>query len=62
MIVWPKDGIFSIPKVSQKITGAKVLADPSVKLIVTQDDKGTTVSGLPTKAPDASASVIDLSY
>jgi hypothetical protein len=48
--------------VPHKILGATLLADPSVKLTVTQDGKGTTVSGLPEKAPNAVASVIDLSY
>ena len=46
----------------EKLTGASLLADPSAKLTVTQDEKGTTVTGLPQKAPDANASVIDLKY
>ena len=59
---WPKDGTFNVPSFPQKITGASLLAAPSVKLTVTQDDKGTTIGGLPTKAPDAVASVIALEY
>jgi hypothetical protein len=39
-----------------------LLADSAVKLTVSQDDKGVTVSGLPVKAPDTTASVIDLKY
>lgn len=59
---WPQNGTFSVPSVPQKITGAALLADPSAKLTVTQDEKGVSVSGLPAKAPDAIASVIDLTY
>jgi len=59
---WPTDGTFSVPAFTHRITGASLLADPSVKLTVTQNDKGVTVSGLPSKAPDAVASVIDLRY
>ena len=62
---WPSGGTFSVPSVKQKITGATLLADPSVKLTVTQENStigGVTVHGLPEKAPDANASVIDLKY
>jgi alpha-L-fucosidase len=59
---WPADGRFSVPAFAHKIQAAGLLADPSVKLTVTQDNKGVTVSGLPAKAPDAIASVIDLTY
>ena len=59
---WPADGTFKVPALSQKITEATLLADPSAKLTVTQDGKGVIVSGLPAKAPDAIASVIDLKY
>ena len=59
---WPADGSFTVPSVKEKLTGASLLADPSAKLTVTQDEKGTTVTGLPQKAPDANASVIDLKY
>jgi alpha-L-fucosidase len=59
---WPSDGKFSVPAFAHSITGASLLADPSAKLTVSQDDKGITVSGLPAKAPDAIASVIDLTY
>jgi alpha-L-fucosidase len=59
---WPSDGKFSVPAFAHKIQAAGLLADPSVKLTVTQDNKGVTVSGLPAKAPDAIASVIDLTY
>ena len=59
---WPADGTFTLPVVKEKLAGASLLADPSVKLTITQDDKGTTVSGLPAAAPDANASVIDLKY
>lgn len=62
VFAWPQNGIFTVPSVPQKILGATLLADPSVKLTVTQDGKGTTVSGMPEKAPDAVASVIDLAY
>ena len=57
---WPTDGKFSVPAFAHKITGARLLADLSAKLTIAQDDKGVTVSGLPEKAPDAIASVIDL--
>ena len=59
---WPSDGKFSVPAFAHSITGASLLADPATKLTVSQDDKGITVSGLPAKAPDAIASVIDLTY
>ena len=59
---WPSDGTFHVPAFAHAITGASLLAAPSVKLTVSQDDKGITVSGLPQKAPDPIASVIDLSY
>ena len=59
---WPSDGKFSVPAFAHSVTGASLLADPSAKLTVSQDDKGITVSGLPSKAPDAIASVIDLTY
>jgi alpha-L-fucosidase len=59
---WPTDGKFSVPAFAHSITGATLLADPSAKLTVSQDGKGVTVSGLPAKAPDAIASVIDLKY
>ena len=57
---WPADGTFHVPVGQDKIAGATLLADPSAKLTVTQDEKGTTIGGLPSKAPDAIASVIDL--
>ena len=60
VFAWPADGKFSVPAFAHSITGATLLADPSVKLTVAQDVKGITVSGLPAKAPDAIASVIDL--
>ena len=59
---WPADGTFTVPNVSQKTTEASLLADSTAKLTVVQDEKGVTVSGLPAKAPDAIASVIDLKY
>lgn len=59
---WPSDGKFSVPAFAHSITGASLLSDPSAKLTVSQDDKGVTVSGLPAKAPDAIASVMDLTY
>ncbi len=62
VFAWPDKGSYTIPVLKQKITGATLLADPAAKLTVTQDDKGTTISGLPPKAPDAIASVIDLKY
>ena len=54
--------MFRVPSYAHSITGASLLADPSAKLTVRQDDKGITISGLPAKAPDTIASVIDLSY
>jgi alpha-L-fucosidase len=62
VFAWPKDGTFHVPMISQKITNASLLADPSAKLTVTQDEKGTTVGGLPPSAPDPIATVIDLRY
>ena len=59
---WPTDGKFSVPAFAHKITGANLLANPAAKLTVSQDEMGITVSGLPSKAPDAIASVIDLKY
>jgi alpha-L-fucosidase len=59
---WPADGTFHVPAYAHSITGATLLAEPSAKLSVSQDDKGITISGLPVKAPDAIASVIDLTY
>lgn len=57
---WPKGGSFTVPGGSHKIVSASLPAKPSVKLSVSQNDKGITVSGLPVEAPDAIASVIDL--
>jgi len=57
---WPKGGAFTVPGGSQKIASARLLAQPSVELSVSQDEKGITVSGLPPEAPEAIASVIDL--
>ncbi len=62
VFAWPANGTFTVPAVTQKLTGATLLADPSATLSVTQDDKGATISQLPAKAPDAIASVIDLKY
>jgi alpha-L-fucosidase len=62
IFAWPENGTYTIPALKQKISGAALLADPSVKLSVTQDEKGTTISGLPEKTPDAVATVIDLKY
>lgn len=59
---WPTDGKMRIPAFAHTISGANLLADHSAKLTVRQDDKGVTVSGLPGKAPDPIASVIDLKY
>jgi len=59
---WPSDGKFGVPAFAHKITSAKLLANPAVKMTLSQDDKGVTVSGLPSKAPDSIASVIDLTY
>ena len=59
---WPDNGTFTVPTVKEKLTGARLLADSSAKLTLTQDDKGTIISGLPAKAPDYIASVIDLKY
>ena len=59
---WPSDGKFSVPAFAHAITGASLLANPTAKLTVSQDDHGVTVSGLPAKAPDSIASVIDLTY
>ena len=59
---WPTDGKFSVPAFAHHITEATLLANTAVKLTLSQDDKGVTVSGLPSKAPDTIASVIDLNY
>jgi len=59
---WPTNGVFSAPVVAQKLAAATLLADPTAKLSVTQDASGTTISGLPSTAPDPVASVIDLQY
>ena len=59
---WPTDGKFNVPAFAHSITGATLPADPSAKLSVSQDNKGVTVSGLPAKAPDTIATVIDLKY
>jgi len=59
---WPGNGSFIVPAFSKKLLGATLLADHSAKLTVRQDEKGTTVSGLPTPAPDRIASVIDMAY
>jgi alpha-L-fucosidase len=59
---WPRSGVFKIPPFARTITGARLLSDASAKLTFSQDDKGVKVSGLPKKAPDSIASVIDLKY
>ena len=62
VFTWPANGTFSVPAFAKKITQAKLLASASENLTVTQNDQGITISGLPAKAPDAIASVIDLRY
>lgn len=62
VFAWPKDGLLTIPALTQKISKASLLTDPAAKLDITQDSKGTTISGLPREAPDAVATVIDLTY
>ena len=62
LLKWPADGKFSTPAFAHSITGASLLGDSTAKLTVAQDGNGVTVSGLPAKAPDATASVIDLNY
>jgi len=59
---WPADGTFRTPPFGRIITSASLLADPTIKLTVSQDAGGITVSGLPSKAPDSIASVIDLRH
>jgi len=59
---WPANGKISVPAFAYRISSASLLADPLVKLTVIQNDRGITVSGLPSKAPDPIASVIDLKY
>ena len=59
---WPSDGKFTVPAYLKKIIEARLLADPSAKLTLDQNDQGITISGLPAKAPSSFASVIDLSY
>ena len=59
---WPSGGSFNAPVIAHKLTGATLLAAPSTKLTVTQGASGTKISGLPVKAPDQNASVIDLQY
>ena len=62
VFAWPTNGSFSTPATPHKITGATLIADPTVKLTVTQTEKGVTITGLPKTAPDPIASVINLSY
>ena len=62
LLNWPTHGTFRVPAYAHAIKGAALLSDPAVKLTVRQNEKGITVSGLPAKAPDAVASVIDLKY
>lgn len=62
VFAWLANGTFSIPAFAQKISEARLLADPSAKLTVGQSDSGITISGLPAKAPDSVATVIDLRY
>jgi alpha-L-fucosidase len=57
---WPKDGKLEIPGVPRRFKRARLLADPSAKLTVTSDHSVYTIDRLPTKAPDAVASVIAL--
>ena len=57
---WPRNNFLTVPTLSTKILAARILAEPDVSLTVTQDSSGTTISGLPTKAPDKYASVIVL--
>jgi alpha-L-fucosidase len=57
---WLKDGKLEIPGVPRRFNRARLLADPSAKLTVTSDHSVYTIDRLPTKAPDAVASVIAL--
>lgn len=59
---WPANGKISVPAFAHRISAASLLADPSAKLTVIQNEKGLVVSGLPSRAPDPIASVIDLKY
>ena len=59
---WPANGKISVPAFAHQISAASLLADPLVNLTVIQNDRGIKVSGLPSKAPDPIASVIDLKY
>lgn len=62
VFAWPEGGSLTIPTLAQKLNGASLLLDAASKLNVTQNSQGTTISGLPQKAPDAIATVIDLTY
>ena len=60
VLEWPKDGTLAVPAYDQRILSARLLANPAVRLQVSQTDSGITIAGLPDTAPDPVASVIDL--
>jgi len=56
---WPANGTLSVPAIGQRITTATLLAEPGTEVAVTATADGFTLT-LPTRAPDAVATVIDL--
>jgi alpha-L-fucosidase len=58
---WPEDGTLVIPVKTSAISGAQLLADPSIELKIDADGDATRFL-LPASAPDPVASVIKMAY
>ncbi len=59
---WPQTGTVDLPGVSNEIRRARLLADPSAELAVSNPEEGLIRIQLPSRAPDPHVSVIALEY
>jgi alpha-L-fucosidase len=59
VFAWPKDGVLKVP-LSNKVTKAWLLADPSKKELPITEVEGRVLVHVPEKAPDSVVSVIGL--
>ncbi len=59
VLKWPEDGGLALPALPRRVTGARLLAAPSVSVGVEQSAAGLALT-LPAQAPDPVASVVAL--
>lgn len=57
---WPTDGTLTLPSIDGKITGARLLADPSRSGVTAEKKQGHITVTLPGSAPDGIASVVEI--